>query len=248
MTYKTSEHYSEEILFDYINDTLSEMKKREVKQHLIECTKCQMTIDSWQQLLQLENNEEQLITPSPQLKNRLMESIHLVDEQKVEKHVKKGGNKKLIFRIGALAAAAFLVVNLFQYHSSERDSSVEVLHNDEIHQMTIVTSPNSNEHAIIPLINEEELEGNVWLDPVKNEMLLELNGLRELNERVYQVWFIHSNDVMDGEILEIVNGRSRMFYRGMDVDKLKLIKGSVEPLGGSVRPTGPETFIIELKR
>lgn len=246
--------YTEEILIDYVNDEISEKMKAEVTNHLSNCQVCEMTVQSWRQILQLEYEKGQLqITPSSELKNRVMRSIRVIDEQKRhEKRRYKTLNKKFAFRFSTLAAALLLVIGLFQYTSNDplktHDRGIEVLHNDEIKMSAIETLPHTNQLSITPLMNEKEMEGNVWLNPVKNEMLLEIRGLKKLPEADYQVWFIDIDDVMNGEILRIVNGTSRIFYRGMDVNNLKLIKGSVEPLGGSVRPTGPETFIIELKR
>ncbi|AMX84357.1 hypothetical protein GS3922_12180 [Geobacillus subterraneus] len=52
---------------------------------------------------------------------------------------------------------------------------------------------------------------------------------------------------MKGELLTIRHGASRILITGEDVKRFKQVKASLEPKGGSVTPTGPETFIVDLK-
>lgn len=78
-------------------------------------------------------------------------------------------------------------------------------------------------------------------------MLLEVDGLEELINQDYQLWIIYTDNSIDHEILPTQNGMTRMLFRDIDVDEFKKLKASVEPRGGSIEQTGPDTFIVEFQ-
>ncbi|MDC3418531.1 anti-sigma factor domain-containing protein [Aquibacillus salsiterrae] len=237
MNYK--EHVDEHLLIDYAKDQLDSDKRTEIIAHVNMCAQCQTNLKEWELLL---NREQQIANdPSPYLKTRIHHSI--------AKHGKPKRTIafKPIFASISGVMIVFLCVLLY-INMRAQDLTYEVRQNEEIGESELFNHPNTNRLDIIPASTAQNVSGNVWINNATNEMLVEVQGLTHLAERDYQLWVIHSNDQFRSELLQLQNGTAKVYYRGEDLTKLERIKASVEPLGGSDKPTGPETFYVNFTR
>src|SRR5699024_1509436 len=101
---------------------------------------------------------------------------------------------------------------------------------------------------IVPVVDNTNMTGGVWLNQSTNEMILHVDGLVPLHTNNYQLWLIHKNDDWNGELLNLRDGSIRVYYKGEDIAMLKYIKVSVEPPGVSLKPSGPEAFYVDLEK
>lgn len=227
---KQHKHLSEEQLIDIVLGNLPE------NEHIKNCEHCQAKIDRWSQILRHEIKE----SPSEHLKGNIWAEF-----EKAKKPKRKIPRKSiLIYSFGTIAAIFVIAIGLIFYKSS-LVPSYEVTFNDEIDKH-IQHEAETKQVAVIPVADFPEISGNLWINDHTNELLLEVDGLENLVNNDYQLWIIYDEDQMDGEILSIQDGTSRVFMKSDHVGSLELLKGSLEPLGGSSEPTGPEMFVVPL--
>lgn len=233
---KRHDHLREEAIIDYVLQELEEEEERTIKAHLHECKKCRTLYRQWASLLKEEND---VFVRTEAIKERLWQRI-------------SGGKKRLPMLkkpqiVLANVAATFLcfIFLLQSYQPSFHEKEYEVVKNDEIPIETIQAARFTREISILPVNEFPHIHGQAWINTSTNEMLIEVNGLQMLPNRDYQLWIIYAdNDVYD-EIIQVQDGMTRMFFRGLPIEEFKKVKASVEPRGGSKEQTGPETFLIE---
>jgi hypothetical protein len=240
-------------MVDFIMGTLPEKEREALSGHLERCGKCRELLESWREL-GIEKAAGSGL-PSPAHKDRIW--------MKAEK-MKRTNRFRPVFGLTAglasLAVIAFVFSKLVFYaplesdhdqivqnaHSRENDH-YQIVQNVEVPVQQIIHNPDTKQFPIQPLSDFKDMNGMIWLNDTTREMLMEINGLDVFSTRDYQLWIIYTNDEIRGELLTIDNGSSRIFIKGEDVKDFKLIKASLEPKGGSRKPTGPETFIVHLK-
>lgn len=241
-------HIPETKLIDWLSGTLPEREKEEVSHHLTYCETCRSLLETWKGIG--IGAEAQYRQPPSLLKERIWADVEI---RKQMKRVRLG------FRwatgLAALAIAAFV----FAARTFSPDDGQHMPPNEHDHYMIVQTSrdipvqrivhnPDTKQFPIEPLSNFETVRGTIWLNDANEEMLMEIDGMQTFATRDYQLWIIYTNNEVKGELLAIERGSSRIWIKGKDVKQFKQIKASLEPKGGSLTPTGPETFIVNLER
>lgn len=225
---RQTNHLSEEQVIDLVLGNLTE------NDHVKKCDYCQAKLDSWSQILHQEISE----TPSEQMKEDIWTTFDKLrkPKQKIPRR------RAFIYSFATVAAVLVIAVGLLFYKTS-LVPSYEVSFNDDIDRH-IQHEAETKHVAVIPVADFPEISGNLWINDHTNELLLEVDGLKNLVNYDYQLWILYDEDKMDGEVLSIQDGTSRVFLKTNQVGSLELLKGSLEPLGGSSEPTGPEMFIV----
>jgi len=229
-------HIREEQLIDFVLENTSKELQQEIQQHINQCNSCAKQLMVWSHLLNQPNSTK----PSAELKNKVWESVR--HQRPLNRKRKKGW----AVAISSVAAIFLLFIGMLDYYQSNVES-YEVARNNEITVNTIQSEPQTQQMAIIPVADYRDITGNVWINDVTQEMLLEVEGLANISNRDHQLWIIYENNEIKGEILPTMDGSSRVLIKGKGVNKFKVIKASIEPLGGSREPTGPETFVVPIK-
>ncbi|MFD2761719.1 anti-sigma factor domain-containing protein [Lentibacillus juripiscarius] len=235
------DHIPEQVLIDCALGNLSEDKKTVVIRHTDECHSCRSILESWESLLS-DMNEERSVQPPDTIKEKLDASLAKEDKKTAMKR-----KFKPAYLMGSAAAVLLLTAGLITTDGTRTVTNEKVVYNEAIHKAGIQEKPNTRQLEIIPVSRFDHVSGNIWINNTTGEMLVEIDGLFQLNDRHYQLWMIDENDDVKGEPLPIENGSVKVLYRGRDVQQFKRIKTSVEPPGGSDRPTGPETFTVDLE-
>ncbi|MBO0991967.1 zf-HC2 domain-containing protein [Bacillus sp. SD088] len=232
---------SEQKIIDYVLGDLPSNEELEVSAHLEECKNCQQAFNHWQNLLLTE--KEQPYFPSPKLKEQIWESFEAKQKRK-----EKSISGKRVFSIASLAVMVCLFVGLIYYNQDNTEqNSFQIARYHEGNIQDFREKPDTQQLSIIPVSNEEEVMGNVWINQMTDQMFLEVHGLQSLNNYDYQLWVLYNNDDIQHEIIPIEEGSTRVLIQGKDFSHLKRIKASIEPKGGSHVQTGPDTFIVEVK-
>ncbi|MCM3799025.1 anti-sigma factor [Caldifermentibacillus hisashii] len=236
-----SKHIPEEQLVDYLLGNIGEWDAKQIKAHLNHCKKCQNLLSDWQFLLRQDHKQFQ---PSQSMKDRIQHSIIQVEEKSFKRRTVIG-KPGLLF---ATIACVFLIFySVHSYYQDINTRNYEIAENDEIPPETIQSAPHTQQIKVTPVSEFNQINGYVWVNRNRNEMLLEVDGLEELINQDYQLWIIYMDNSIDHEILPTQNGMTRMLFRDIDVDEFKKLKASVEPRGGSIEQTGPDTFIVEFQ-
>ncbi|WAA09919.1 anti-sigma factor [Fervidibacillus albus] len=232
---KGNNHIPEETIIDYVSGELEEQEEEQIQRHLNECERCMEMAVHWRQLF--DYNRREPVQPPPTLKENMWQMVHS----------KKTKKRKEIWKpVTAVCTFAATIGLLFLVFKGEMEEKpYEVVKNDEIPFETFHSTPNTKQLNIVPAVNHQQINGNMWINGDTKEMFLEVDGLPHYPNRDYQLWIIFSNDDVEGELLILQDGASRIFFQGIDVEKFKLIKASVEPKGGSTYQTGPDTFFVD---
>lgn len=231
-------HIPEEKLIDYARGAIPMHEAGKIHSHLLYCQECYNTLQNWQQLL---NNLEPKQPPAA-LKERIWNrlSVHQ-HERKTRKH------PHIVLRSLLVAAIIGFIVGLGYFINGNRKTP-PVAVNDEFRAMRLQQDPQTKQIHIVPVSSEyASINGNIWVNTRTKELLLEVEGLMQLSNHDHQVWIIYKDNEMIGALLPYQNGTSRLFFHDENVPELKMLKGSIEPKGGSKIPTGPDTFYVEIK-
>ncbi|RKQ35704.1 anti-sigma factor [Oceanobacillus halophilus] len=229
-----NKHVPEEWMIELALGNISNEKRDDVLQHINRCEACRTEFESWKQIFSKQPSEQ----PTDSVKEKVWK-----DFQETKQPVKRKRKSLVItFAISSAAAIFFLAMGLIFYNPAT-NHSYQIAHNENIEE-DILNQSQTKQVAVIPVADFMDVSGNLWINDSTHEMLLEVDGLNHLPDHDYQLWIVYKDDEMDGELLSIQDGASRVFFKGKDVEQLKLLKASVEPLGGSVVPTGPETFVV----
>lgn len=233
-------HLPEEVIVDYLLGHVEDNQRGAVQGHIQDCNKCAQKLNEWEILLHQEAPVE---FASDKVKARVWDSIEKENDRKRKRW---SWLRKPTFTFAAIAAVITLIVIVFRdFQEPMPLSNYEFKENDNIPVETMEEKRYTNQIAIMPVAQFQNLDGRVWVNEHTNEMLLELSGLYRLPNHDYQLWIIYTDDQMDYEIIPVQNGSTRMFFQGIPIEEFKRVKGSVEPLGGSEKQTGPDTFYIE---
>jgi len=231
------QHIREELLIDFALGNVAEPLQRKIKEHVHKCERCERKLNEWLEIVSDPTGAQ----PSSDLKEKVWKSIE-ISKQPIKKKRTRG------FYVALSSAAAMLLIligSLMNYHSNL--NGYEVATNDNSKGRLILNHPQTQQVSLIPVADYKDINGNLWINNDSQELLLEVNGLAQITNRDYQLWIIYDNDEIKGEILSTIDGYSRVWIKGTDVNQFKFIKASVEPRGGSIKPTGPETFFIPIK-
>ncbi|WP_163971440.1 anti-sigma factor domain-containing protein [Oceanobacillus halotolerans] len=237
------QHIEEQQVIDYVLGNLSEQQEINITEHTEQCSKCQAMLADWSQVLQPESEID--VKPSPSLKEKIWEEKERkqIPKQKIKRH------PRLLWVMGSVAVLLFLLVELLPKTTVPNytaNSSFEVMHNGEISDDSIQTNPQTKQLEIESIADFDDVSGDIWVNDRYEELLVEVEGLLNRQDKDYQLWLIYPNNTMKGELLSIENGSSRVLIKGKDVSEFELIKASLEPVGGSKKPSGPDSFIVEL--
>lgn len=239
---RKDKHLLEEKLVDYLEGHLTEAEIQEIECHLADCGKCQQTVAFWKETLEIDEE----VQPSPQLKEKINETLH-ADHSPTKRVIKW---KKPLFGLAGVIVMAICMISLINLLKVEHivQPEYEVYqHQDIISDQVFIDNPVVARQPIQPYKDFASIEGMVWINPQTQEILLEMEGLTGLYNNDYQIWIIDKNGNINGDLVMVENGVARMLYRVEDLSDFRFMKGSVEPPGGSHRPTGPETFYVDIK-
>lgn len=140
----------------------------------------------------------------------------------------------------AFAMAAFALV--WCLFATERQSPPITPASDReiIREMDIAMRPQTVKYALLPSPSAGEARGFAWVNKPEGELLILIEGLAPAEDQDYQAWFISGSDRSNVGLLRWSNGKAHLYYRGKAVESAENIAVSLEPKGGSYRPTGPD--------
>lgn len=229
-------HLPEETIVDLALGKLSDETRNLALLHISSCPQCKKQLDDWLEILQVK--------VSPTISNdSLKERIWHSYETKQKKRF--SFKPKLGFALASVAVILlFLSIHIL---SNIREDPMEMAHLKAVQTEKFRNKPDTKKFNIVP-VYDSDINGNLWVNHVTNEMLLEVDGLTELMNEDYQLWIIYSDDKIEGILIPTRNGKTELFFENMNVTQFKRVKASIEPKGGSILPTGPETFFVEFQK
>lgn len=238
MTDKFHRCISESELVDYLLGKISQDKAESIDSHIRQCEACSKAIDQWQELLKPVHNQDEFFS-SKRLKRRL--TIRYLTGYLLMQRVKIWSAT-----VATLAGLVFFIWWSLMDSDSHFDPFPYGDAKKSFKELAIVQDPSTVQYEVMP-ISAEEVKGYVWVNQNSKEILLLVKGLQNMYERDYQVWVVKKEQRSNMGLVEWHDGFAHFYYQGEGVDQAENIAISLEPKGGSVHPTGPDTIFVKLK-
>ncbi len=228
-----------DLLPEYALGSLEGHEARQVSEHLAECFACRQELDAYQQVadqLMLGVPQEK---PSAELKARLMDRIKRLDEKRVPQSRRWQMPQRWV-PAGAFAGLLVILIlavsNLMLW---QRLNHVEVIRGPL--GMRAIALQNTAAAA--------DASGFVVMGADGNNGVLVVDHLTPLDaDHEYQIWLVKNGVSTSGGTFVVDEGG----YRGMRLtapDSLLTYSDvyvTVEPVGGSVSPTGAQVLLGSL--
>ncbi|CAM3390311.1 MULTISPECIES: anti-sigma factor domain-containing protein [Paenibacillus] len=264
--------YPEEKLADYAMNRLSEADRSAVERHLRHCEACARTAAEWQAILgeaggfsgglvqeasegeipggfdaepafstgKASDRTEPKPEPSQRLRKRLMRAAYARSLRK-----RAAANRR--YALQAIAGAALLALFVGLFASKGAAGKEETFDHAVNQRIAHMQSADTERYAIQP-VEPFYGSGSVWLKRGSGEMLIVVNGLYSLKEKDYQVWLQDEDQLSSAGFMLVQGTQGRSYYYGFGAKKAKRIVVSMEPKGGSLRPTGPEAVLVDFEQ
>lgn len=233
------EHWSDEALADSVLHNLSPPQARLLKVHLATCEWCAERYEEWQALL---GHEAETDRDTAELKERLLKNVVRSDYRKsLVRHRKK---RMLAGSIGVLTCVVFalLLLNISPVTSPDHYTAVQ---EEAVENAAFIHHPRTRQFEVTPVV-ATDIRGGVWVNDMTKEMLIRVEGLMPIVHKDYQMWFVDADGDYHDQLLELQNGNVILYLQGNGVQKIRHVRTSLEPKGGSPLPTKPDLFIVDV--
>ncbi|WP_126428473.1 anti-sigma factor domain-containing protein [Brevibacillus marinus] len=231
--------WREEEMADLILGNLAEEKRVRLQRHLADCERCAALFRDWSAVLAPLDPRPQ---PSPSLKRRLLRRIACERwRSSILERLRTGSQ---VARAAVLLVCLVSLVGLF---AVQRENVVPADLPDAsvTRDVAMVMDPHTVLH-VVPIV-PGNVKSYVWINDTSNEMLILTDGLVPSAEIDYQVWFITEDRRSHVGLLHWQDGMAHLYFRGGELRQVENIAVSIEPKGGSFRPTGPDAIFVNLR-
>ncbi|MDR9855348.1 anti-sigma factor [Paenibacillus sp. VCA1] len=260
----------EEKLVDYAMNRLGEAERLRVAAHAAQCPHCAERLNEWESLMAVP--EMQALSLREQGNAPEDEACMVKSDKMIARTVQPdfgpparlGRKLRLLallrsFRIrlklkrrfilpgaAGLALMICLFAGLFtlKHQANPSDASIERQVTSKIAYMQ---SADYEKYPIAPLPPLHG-SGGLWINPDSGELLIVMDGLNPSEEKDYQVWLQHEQQSFSAGMMLTRNLQGKGYYYGYGIMNPDRIVISLEPKGGSLVQTGPETVRIKLNK
>lgn len=242
--------YPEEKLVDYVLNRLTFAERLNIELHLKSCEACATMTSAWAELLEADvataNRESTNLhsavdryEPSSRVRRRLMYAAYLHSlRHRLRIH------KQVVLRLVTGTLLIMLIAGLFTLKESDGQSAGAFDHT--VNQRIADMQGKGTERYAIQPAEPFFGSGSVWLRRDSGEMLIVVNGLHVLEETDYQVWLQEDDQVSSVGFMLVQGPTGKSYYYGFGAEKAKRVVVSMEPKGGSMRPTGIEAVLVNM--
>lgn len=243
--------YPEEKLVDYVMNGLTSTERVNLELHLEVCDICSVRVTEWTKVLEPDArmDDQESTTyfhasedckPSKRVRRRLMCAAYARSFQS-----RFQVSKPVVLRTLVGVMFIGLIVGLMSLQEPDRQTVGAFEHtlNQRIADMQ---GEGTERYAIQPL---EPFfgSGSVWIKRQSGEMLIVVNGLHALEETDYQVWLQEEDLLSSAGLMHVQELLGKSYYYGFGAENAKRIVVSMEPKGGSRRPTGIEAVLVNME-
>ncbi|WP_106769491.1 anti-sigma factor [Paenibacillus faecalis] len=243
--------WNEEELIDFVLDKLDDSKSEQLALHLQSCHSCSNEIQIWRQTLapndaghqldsELQPNDTSLM-PSSRIRIKLL--AHALF------HKLKILGRRPIFSVSIAACLAlFLLINMLDSKGSVMTASQPDWVEDVTHieGSSLISDPQTVAYRI-DQHTQLNVDGFVWIKGNSDELLFLLNGIRPSLNHDYQVWAITNDKRSNIGLLKYNRDKAYLYVNGEIPQEIEHIAVSIEPKGGSVLPTTPDTVHVNIR-
>src|SRR5690625_614578 len=227
-------HLTENQLIDFVLRNLNRAEHLDATEHLRDCERCQVELNSWQSIL----GETENLQPSMGLEQRIHREIDRINEKKKKRWRWVRSVRRYV--PGLVCILILFSVLLFQ-KVREADS-----HDQLVKQENTIMDRIDYHAELLPVYDQKnsgmsQSKDNVWYNPYTKKVFIEVNGFRYSGQLNDQIWRI--NDLWNHEFSQIQN-EVEIFYLRPDLEPW--LQLNIEPDGRFNFPTDQESILIDL--
>ncbi|WP_379160066.1 anti-sigma factor [Paenibacillus sp. sgz5001063] len=266
-------HYSEEEWIDWIGNDIQGNKRAEMGFHLEECPVCRERYHTWLPLLAQpapyedeglagtkSAGEPTCSAESEPLSVSAEQQYPLYPSGSVRRNVRRrvrwtGWRRRLAnlrpaYRRGAAALALCCAVGimLLGLAGTERDGRSErnrYVSSYEPQAMAVLNRP---ETVAYPLdwSRKDQFSGNVWYNGSSGELFVLIEDVALSDGLSIQAWAVKNGSRNTLGLVRIEETKGHLYVKGSQLGEADNIALTVEPTGGSLKPTSPDAAWVHL--
>ncbi|TYP74854.1 anti-sigma factor [Paenibacillus methanolicus] len=247
--------YAEEDIVDLLMNRKTAAEAHIMRRHLAACAACRAKADEWTKLLDEEApgaaggmaGEGERITapmPSDAVRLRLARRVRRAAARKRIADAAHGHRKAL--SVGAAAAVLFVsLASLLRMAHEPEERRAEYVAEHEPRAMVLVNNPQTS--SLVHAAGDELGDGYVWFNGVSREVFVLLEGLLPSDDLDVRAWAENDGGRENLGVLRHEEANlAHLYVRGRSLDQARHIVLTVEPSGGSVKPSAPDALVFRL--
>lgn len=237
----------EERIVQFILDR-AEFQDMELIQHLERCASCRSLAQDLRATLCGEDgniSRYEMMEPPARMQRRVLLRAKLL--QCVRWLIRDRRMRRSYVTISTMVGSILLVIGLFHAWSINED--VDLRLQDMVSKQTVqlISEPGTVRYAEFVGQADQKINGEVWLNGQTGDLLLIVNGVGPLTSSDYQAWMVRHEGKDSMGLLELDHQIGYLYVQGVQSSDVEHILVSMEPKGGSLKPTGPEAIRIHLQ-
>lgn len=225
--------------------------------HMESCAACRLAHSQWAEWLGAsgESGTETDLQPSVRLRRALRFKIRRIGwAKRISRHSR---------RVAAVAAAAAIIAAAFALRGAITGMDgggtdlalLEPMHYAKLHEpdgAVLMARPDTRVYTVVPAFAAEMPEGagkrvvTVWVNGRTEEIFVLLEGLVPGSSRDVQAWGDIRQELMNLGILEFHQAQGHLYAHERRLPNVEELAFTIEPKGGSLQPTAPETARVRL--
>lgn len=231
-----------------------------MERHLAACSECRLVHRQWGEWLGVTGSSEtETAAVPPMPPERVRRSLRFSLWRKRWK--RRLARRPLVLAGGALAAVMVLAVQLLTgvLEGPVRETATASLKPIEYAQMhepdgaVLMNLPDTKMFTMTPVYAPvmPESAGNkaitVWVNDRTGEIFVLVEGLLPAASSDVQAWGGYRQELTNLGLLEFHRAQGHLYSRDSRLPEVKEVAFTIEPKGGSLKPTAPETARVRLK-
>ncbi|WP_151737594.1 anti-sigma factor ['Paenibacillus yunnanensis' Narsing Rao et al. 2020] len=265
----SAQHYSEEEWIDWIEGQTAGSRQERMRRHLEQCPSCTETVRIWRPLL---------APPAPEPDNRRAAAVAaealeagsagpaadpaiLLPRDAVRRSIRRRvrytywrrhlKNRQAYYRGGAAAlvlcgALLFLLRGLYS-PADGRAERTRYINSYEPQALAVMNRPETVSYRL-DQASRDQFSGNVWYNGDSGELFVLIDDVALGDQRSLQAWLVNNGRRDALGLLQIEAAKGHLYIKDRQLGDAENFALTVEPAGGSERPTSPDAVWLPLPK
>ncbi|MFB9326551.1 anti-sigma factor domain-containing protein [Paenibacillus aurantiacus] len=248
--------YAEEDIVDLLTNRKPAAEALAMRRHMALCAACRALADEWAELLDegatAEGSPnagagERIASPMPSdnVRLRLVRHVRRAAVRRRIASAMRSHSKTL--SVAAAAVVLFVgLAGLIRTAHEPEERRAEYVAEHEPRAMVLVNNPRTASFRV-HAAGDELGDGYVWFNGASSEVLVLLEGLLPSDDLDVQAWAENEQGRENLGVLRHEEAdRAHLYVRGHSLDQARHIVLTVEPSGGSDKPSAPDALVFRL--
>ncbi|MFC4098130.1 anti-sigma factor domain-containing protein [Paenibacillus xanthanilyticus] len=248
--------YAEEDFVDLLMNRKTAAEALIMRRHLAACADCRARADEWTDLLDEETPDAAGVIAGEGEKIAALEPSAAV-RLRLARHVRRAAIRKRVadaarahrkaLTVAAAAAVLFVsLASLLRTMHEPEERRAEYVAEHEPRAMVLVNNPQTASLRV-HAAGDELGDGYVWFNGASREVFVLLEGLLPSADLDVRAWAENERGRENLGVLRHEEANlAHLYVRGRMLDQARHIVLTVEPSGGSIKPSAPDALVFRL--